>query len=260
MGILQNLRNLGEDKLEQNLKAFNIKSTGNVDEDIVNLKNVYFKDIERLYDHLPLGTYEFLETFSREDSEKKFEHDFEDFWHIFENLGLADTSISEIFEENICFLNDYIAENNIKFPLTEEANEELSEVSRKNGFIQDTSFNKKYFEAIDKDIANTLLDFLKNNVEFKENENLILNLISGMAKVYGYLTVDEVFRILNELKVPFSLDRLTIIVNSKVPNTAEMDDIIFIVDKNSFAYFYSEDFRIDNKEKEIYSLETYLQA
>ncbi|MEG1087650.1 MAG: hypothetical protein RSD79_06250, partial [Cetobacterium sp.] len=80
------------------------------------------------------------------------------------------------------------------------------------------------------------------------------------AKVYGYLTVDEAFRVLNELKVPCSLDRLTVITNSKVPNAAEMDDIIFIVDKNSFAYFYSEDFRIDNEEKEIYSLETYLQA
>ncbi|MEG1338681.1 hypothetical protein [Cetobacterium sp.] len=161
MGVLENLRNLDANELEKNLKAFNIKSIGNVNEDTLNLKDAYFKDIGRVYNHLPLGTYEFLETFFNDDSEKHLENWFEDFWHVFENLGLADSSVSELFEKNIYLVNEYIAENNIEFPLTDDSKERLGQIFEQNGLGEEENSNRKYFEAIDKDIALVLFNYLK---------------------------------------------------------------------------------------------------
>ncbi|MGL5767761.1 MAG: hypothetical protein ACRCX8_19175 [Sarcina sp.] len=104
MSVLENLRNLPKENIHENLEKLNIKNTGNFRRDTLNLKNFYFENVETLYNHLPMCTHKYLEIALKDDSEKIFDDEFRDIWSTFEDLGLSDSSISNITEDTISFI------------------------------------------------------------------------------------------------------------------------------------------------------------
>lgn len=259
MSVLENLRNLQKENIQKNLNVFKIKSTGSIKKDTLNLTNFYFENIKTLYDHLPICTYEYLEIALKESSKKIYNHNnFGDICRIFEDLGLSDSSISDIAEEMISFTNKYSKENNLQNCSEEEFKIIMEEVLEKNGFPVGTDFDKKYFKAIDKEIGAVLFEFLEKNIELRERENYILKLINGIIEVHGSLDIDETFKVLKELEIDLSYEQAKIFIMSKVPDTLfDYNDIIIVHDRDFDDYFHGR-FR-KNKVKEIYPLEIYLK-
>ena len=258
MSVLENLRNLPKENIQKNLKTFKIRSTGNLEKDIYNLNDFYFENIETLYNHLPMCTYEFLENTLKKDSEKIFNEDFEIMWSTYEDLGLVNQSISKHEEDVIKFMNKYSKDNNLKNLSKEKFEEIIDEAVKKNGFPSGKEAEMMYFEAIDKEIGTALFDFLEKNVELRERENYILKLINGIIEVHGSLDVDETFKVLKKLEIDLSYEQTKRFIIFKVPDTLfDYNDIVIVHDRDIKDHFHGV-FK-KSKVKDIYPLETYLR-
>ncbi len=257
MSVLENLRNLPKEVIYENLEKLNIKNTGNFRRDTLNLKNFYFENVETLYNHLPICTHEYLEIALKDDLEKVFVDKFKQIWSIFEELGLSDNSISNINEDIIRFINRYSKENNLQNYPKEKFEEIIEEALEKNNFPSEEEFQKKHFEAIDKEIGTVLFEFLEKNVDLREKENYILKLINGIVEIHGSLDVDETFKVLKKLEIDLSYDQTKRFIIYKVPNTLfDYNDVIVVHDRDFDDYFHGV-FK-KSKVKDIHPLETYL--
>lgn len=258
MSVLENLRNLPKECIQNNLKRFQIKSTGSIEKDTLNLKNFYFENIEILYSHLPICTHRYLEIALNEDSEKVFHREFKYIWKIFEEFGLSDTSISDLTQIQVKFGNNYIKKNNLQNLPKEVLGKILDKAFEKNGFPIGKDFNQVYFKAIDKEIGSALFEFLEKNVDLRKKENYFLNLINGIVEIHGSLDVDQTFKILKKLEVDLSYNQAKKFIVSKIPDTLfGYNDIIIIHNKDFDDYFNGR--FVKNKIKKIYPLETYLK-
>ena len=259
MSVLENLRNLPEEVIYENLERLNIINTGNFRRDTLNLKNFYFENVETLYSHLPTCTYEYLEIALKDDLEKVFVDDFKQIWRIFEELGLSDSSISDTTEDIISFIKRYSEENNLQNYPKEKFEKIIEEALDKNNFPSEEEFQKKHFEAIDKEIGTVLFEFLEKNVDLRERENYILKLINGIVEVHGSLDIDETFKVLKKLEIDLSYDQTEKFIISKVPDTLfDYNDVIIVHDRDFEDYFHGR--FVKNKIEEIHSLETYLNT
>lgn len=258
MSVLENLRNVEEDELQKSLEMFKIKSTGNIEKDIHNLNNFYFKNVETLYNHLPVCTHRYLEIALKDDLDKVFVEEFCYIWSIFENLGLSDSRITDVTDDVINFINKYSRENNLQDYPQEKFEKIIEEALEKNNFPSKEEFQKKYFEAIDKEIGTALFEFLENNLELRERENYILELINGIVEVHGSLDVDETFKILKKLEIDLSYDQTKTFIMYKVPDTlCDYNDVIIVHTRDLDDYFHGR--FVKNEVKDIYPLETYLR-
>lgn len=258
MSVLENLRNLPKENIQKNLKTFKIRTTGNLEKDIHNLNDFYFKNIETLYNHLPMCTYEFLENTLKKDSEKIFNEDFEIMWSTYEELGLVNQSISKHEEDVINFVNKYSKDNNLKNLSKEKFEEIIEKVVKENGFPSGEEAEMMYFEAIDKEIGTALFDFLEKNVELRERENYILKLINGIVEIHGSLDVDETFKVLKKLEIDLNYEQTKRFIISKVPDTLfDNNDIVIVHDRDIKDHFHGV-FK-KSKVKDIHPLETYLR-
>ncbi|UPO99034.1 hypothetical protein MKD34_13975 (plasmid) [Cetobacterium somerae] len=259
MSVLENLRNLPEEIIHENLEKLNIKNTGNFRRDTLNLKNFYFENVETLYNHLPMCTHKYLEIALKDDSEKIFDDEFRDIWSTFEDLGLSDSSISNITEDTISFINRYSEANNLQNYPKETFEKIIEEALEKNNFPSEEDIQKRYFEAIDKEIGTVLFEFLENNAELREKENYILKLINGIIEIHGSLDVDETFKVLKKLEIDLSYDQAKRFIISKVPDTLfDYNDVIIVHDRDFDDYFRGK--FVKNTIKDIHPLETYLNT
>ncbi|MDX8337476.1 hypothetical protein [Candidatus Cetobacterium colombiensis] len=260
MNVLENLRSLGEQSVNGILESFKIKSTGNFEQDTINLKNFYFENPETLYNTLPLGTYEFLEIALGDCCEEDYKHEFEQIACTFEDLGLSNTTVSDLVNKEVFLLNRYIMETNNYPPFSGKIAEEFRNILIENDFNPDEKIGKKTFEAVDKEIGTVLLNLLKENKEILENEKFNLNLLDKILKVHNYLSMDETFKIFNKLKINCDLNKLTTLVHSKFDYIYEEDDTILLFHKDNCKKVLSGNPLEYVPLTEIYSLETYLQA
>lgn len=257
MSVLENLRNLPKENIQKNLNVFKIRSTGNLEKDIHNLNNFYFENIETLYNHLPICTYEFLENTLKKDSEKVFNEDFQSMWSTYEELGLVNQSISKHEEDVIKFVNKYSKDNNLENLPKEKFEEIIDEAVKENGFTSDEESQMMYFESFNKEIGTVLFEFLEKNPKLREKESYILKLINGIVEIHGSLDVDETFKVLKKLEIDLSYEQTKRFIISKVPDTLfDYNDIVIVHDRDIKDHFHGV-FK-KSKVKDIHPLETYL--
>lgn len=257
MSVLENLRNLPKENIQKNLNVFKIRSTGNLENDIHNLNNFYFENIETLYNHLPMCTYEFLENTLKKDSEKVFNEDFQSMWSTYEELGLVNQSISKHEEDVIKFVNKYSKDNNLENLPKEKFEEIIDEAVKENRFTSDEESQMMYFESFNKEIGTVLFEFLEKNPKLREKESYILKLINGIVEIHGSLDVDETFKVLKKLEIDLSYEQTKRFIISKVPDTLfDYNDIVIVHDRDIKDHFHGV-FK-KSKVKDIHPLETYL--
>lgn len=188
---------------------------------------------------------------------KIFDDEFRDIWSTFEDLGLSDSSISNITEDTISFINRYSEANNLQNYPKETFEKIIEEALEKNNFPSEEDIQKRDFEAIDKEIGIVLFEFLEKNPKLREKESYILKLINGIVEIHGSLDVDETFKVLKKLEIDLSYEQTKRFIISKVPDTLfDYNDIVIVHDRDIKDHFHGV-FK-KSKVKDIHPLETYL--
>lgn len=260
MSVLENLRNLGAEAVSRNLETFKIKSTGDFEQDIVNLKDFYFENLETLYNNLPLEAYEFLEIALGDYCEDDYKEKFENLLCVLEELGLSSTTTSDLTDKHMYVLNKYVGKTNHFPPFSKEIQEDFKQFTIQHGLDPDEKVGEGYFKDLDKEIGTALFNFLNENKEIRENEKFNLKLIEGTLKVHNYLSLEETFKIFDELKINCNLNELTTLVNSKFIYTYEENNTVFLFHKNNRDNVCGDGTIEYVPLTKIHSLETYLQA
>lgn len=227
MGILENLKKLEKEELNQIIELFSVEKNRNNEKVFQEIEKIYLENPKKLYSYLPLETYNFLKFY-------------------FENNGLIPDNdkflkCSIIFEDfGLCPL-----EENIEF-----------EIKGSESFIK---------VDLDLKVVQPLFNFLNENRDIISKENELYNAISGILNCYlGIKFTDflELLKGLNILKSEYEImDFLKYKANSGIYDFYfNSNDELCVISRYLKGSNEILEELLNSKEKRvIYSLEEYIK-